>query len=691
MPVQIQAPNGEIVEFPDGTSDDVIVKAMRAAYGGPGQDLTPQSPEAQSLASDLSSMTQNPARAIDNQRYEQNRSRFQQLPEWAKPIVAATDVGNIIGDDLTFGFGDKAAAAARAAFTDKTYEEELAANRAGTQASRDRAGGAAYGADVAAALMMPRVGKAATATTAAKGVLPKAGRFVGGVVKGGAQGAGYGAVNALGHDQDIGEGATAGAAFGAAVPVIGGVLKGTGVMLKPFADAVRARTNPTGYANQKIADRLSASNLTVERAAQRAADQNITLADAGGDSTRDLLRTTTNIPGPARNSVNARLTMRQFGQGDRLKSAISQTFADPDGYLAAKEAIAAEAKRIAKPLYDRAYANPVHFSETLEGILNTPAGKAALQRAEQLAANEQVPFRQLFVNVADNGSATVRRVPDTRGWDYIKRAMDDIIDGQTDPITKKVTNEGRIITGLKNKMLGEIDRLNPDYKAARQAYAGQAQLDEALEAGRDVFKSSPEAFKRTVAGMTEAQKASARIGAAETLRAQIDAAGVTNNSVLRIFSKPQQIRNLKTLFETPEKFAEFRKMIWAEARKRGTYEAVKNNSSTVRQAADMAEAGGLQEGFDTMKTVASGRPVAAALQFVGSRLRMLGGMTPQVADEISKRLLSSSPEVRARITQELQQIEQSQISAQQKRQAVQSLVGRLAVIAGPTAVMQSGN
>lgn len=682
--IEVDLPDGSVAEFPDGTSPDVIKGALQKKFGSPQAaqepDMTLEGKDAKALASDLSSITQNPARALYDQR-----------PAWQKPLIAAQDVGNIIGDDLTFGFGDKIAAGIRAPFTDKTYEEELAANRAGTQAARDRAGSAAYGADVTAALLLPRVGRVPVAASAPTGLLARAGRIGSGIVKGGVQGAGYGAVNALGHDQDVGEGAATGAAFGAAVPIVGGVLSTVGAAFRPAADAIRARVNPGAYASQKIADRLASGGMSVERASQRAADQNITLADAGGDSTRGLLRTATNIPGPARDSVNARLTMRQFGQGDRLKSAISQTFADPDGYLAAKDAIAAEAKRVAAPLYERAYANPVHFSETLEGILNTPAGKAALSRAEQLAANEQVPFQQLFVNVADNGGATVRRVPDTRGWDYIKRAMDDIIDGQTDPITKKVTNEGRIITGLKNKMLGEIDRLNPDYKAARQAYAGQAQLDEALEAGRDVFKASPEAFKRTVAGMTEAQKASARIGAAETLRAQIDAAGVTNNAVLRIFSKPQQMRNLQTLFETPQKFAEFRKAIWAEARKRGTYDAVKGNSTTVRQAADMAESGGLQEGFNTAKTALTQGPVAATVQFVGSRLRMLGGLTPEVANQISKRLLASSPEVRNQIAKELQQIEQSRIASEQKRVAVQNLIGRISAFAGPAAVAQGSN
>lgn len=35
MPIRVQAPNGETVEFPDGTPDNVMADAMRRTYGGP--------------------------------------------------------------------------------------------------------------------------------------------------------------------------------------------------------------------------------------------------------------------------------------------------------------------------------------------------------------------------------------------------------------------------------------------------------------------------------------------------------------------------------------------------------------------------------------------------------------------------------------------------------------------------------
>jgi hypothetical protein len=48
MTVEIEGPDGSINEFPDGTPDDVIAKAMRAQYGGP--QAAPAAPAGPSLA-----------------------------------------------------------------------------------------------------------------------------------------------------------------------------------------------------------------------------------------------------------------------------------------------------------------------------------------------------------------------------------------------------------------------------------------------------------------------------------------------------------------------------------------------------------------------------------------------------------------------------------------------------------------
>lgn len=510
------------------------------------------------------------------------------------------------------------------------------------------------------------------------------------MLAGAGDGAAFGGAYGLGSGEGIADrlkqgagGAIAGGVIGGAVP---GLVAGTKAVTKPFTDAVRARVNPSGFASEKVAERLSASNMTPQTVARKMAiNPGSSVADLGGKSTRDLLRTAVNIPGPAKDRVAKQVAMRQFGQGDRLKSAVGRTFADPDGYLTAKDDLANAAKQIASPLYQKAYARPVHYSKELEDILETPAGKAALSKAQSLAANEQQPFQQAFIDI--NGVA--KRVPDTRGWDYIKRAMDDMIEGQTDAITKKVTNEGRILLGLKNRMLAEVDRYNPDYKAARAAFGGVAQIDEALEFGREALSMAPEAVRRRVAGMSATQKEAARIGAAEDMRKAIDAAGFTNNAVLKVFNSRQRVQNLRALFDNDRQFAEFRKTIFQEARKRQTYDAVKGNSTTASQLADMFEAGGTSQTVGTLATAATQGPVNATLQFVGSTLRRLGGLTPKVADEISKRLMTTDPQQLRTLVTELRRIEQMQVSAAQKSQLIQSLVSRVLTVPTVGAIAQT--
>lgn len=600
-------------------------------------------------------------------------------------------------DVASFGLADEIAALGNATVDAVTgnpgqYDRRLRQERI-TQEIRDQAdpiastvGRIAGGVGTASGLM--KSGVSLTGKLAADAGL---GAKVG---AGALEGAGYGGAYGFGSGEGIQDrladaagGAIVGAAIGGAVPVLAA---GTKAVTKPITDAISARINPSGYAGQKVAERLAASNTTPEiLAARMEANPGLSMADLGGKSTRDLLRTAVNIPGPAKDSVAKQVTLRQFGQGDRLKSVIGRTFADPDGYLSAKDDIAAQAKAVAAPLYERAYAQPVHYSESLESILQTSAGKKALSKAEELASNEQVPFKQLFVQIADDGTGTARRVPDMRGWDYIKRAMDDMIDGQTDSLTRKVSNEGRILVNLKNRMLSEIDAVNPDYKAARQAFGGIAKLDDAMEFGRQSARLSPEAVRRGVANMSVAEREAARVGRAEELRKAIDAAGWTNNAILRVMNSRQQMQGLKELFETQQQFSEFRKQVFNEARKRATYDAVKGNSTTASQLADMFEAGGLNEPAKVVASAVTQGPVTATLQYVGSALRRLGGLTPEVADQVAKRLMTTSPDRAKVFMNELLKIDASKASKEVKARMVQALIARVTTEETTRAVSQS--
>jgi hypothetical protein len=74
----------------------------------------------------------------------------------------------------------------------------------------------------------------------------------------------------------------------------------------------------------------------------------------------------------------------------------------------------------------------------------------------------------------------------TETLDYVKRGLDDIIEQNRNPITGKLDldESGRAVNGLKNRLLDEMDRLNPHYRSARQAYAGPAALNSAMRDGK---------------------------------------------------------------------------------------------------------------------------------------------------------------------------------------------------------------
>lgn len=588
-------------------------------------------------------------------------------------MSGAADTGGI-------GFADEAGAAVGSMLTGNSYGDtlkEMRDIRAGAQEQNPKSfmGGQVAGA--VAPFLLTRGAGSPLLTGVARPGASLGGRMAAGASAGAIQGGAYGVGSGEGLVDRLAQGvggAVMGGGIGGSVPLLATTVKS---VFKPAIDAVKARMNPAAFADKKVFERLAAGGATPDVVATKMArNPGAAVADTAGKSARDLLRTTVNVPGAARDRVATQVAIRQMGQGDRLREAVKTTLADPDGYLTAKDRIADTMKRISKPLYDRFEKSRVPINSRLLELINTPAGKAALRHAQQLSANERVQFTK---NMEITPS----------GWDYIKKALDDMVDGQTDSITKKVTNEGRVLVGLKNDLLAELDRINPYYKPAREAWGGIKQLDDALEFGRKALTMTGEQIKRATAKYNAGQKMSMRIGAAEALRKDIDRAGFTNNAVLNIMNSRQRYGALRSLFDNSSQFAEFRRTLLSEARKRKTYDAVRGNSTTAAQLADMAEAGGTNELATFGLHTATSGPVSATLNWVGSRLRRLGGLTPQVADQIARRLMTTNPAQAQALVAQLQKIEAAKLSAQQRATMIQSMISR--VLTAPAVSAASGS
>lgn len=483
----------------------------------------------------------------------------------------------------------------------------------------------------------------------------------------------YGFGSGEGIEDRLTEGATQaaiGTAIGGTLPLVASTAS---AITKPFRDAITGFTRPEAFASRKVVERLAADQKTPDQAAMlMARTPGMNLADVAGDSTRGLLRTAYNVPGKAQTKMRARLNIRQMQQGDRIKKAVRQTLADPDGYLYAKDEIENEAKTLAAPLFEEANSIAIPFSKNLEDALLTPAGRKALSIAHNIAENEQKPFRQMFIDIEGNG----RRVPDVRAWEYIRQAMDDMIQAEIDPITKRMTSAGRAIVGLQNRIFKEVRAANTPYDDALKIWSGSHKLDNALEAGREALKQSPEATKRMMSTMSEADKRMFRVGLANAIRDKVSGTSVMHNALFKFFSTSDNIANLRSAFNDPEQFKAFRQAMMAEANKRETYNAL-GNSTTTKQALDAAEAGGLQESTELLKDVASGSFIRGTLKYIGSHMKMLGGFTPEVADRVAQKLMTVDPAMVRKITTELAKIRGQQISADQKRQLTYRVIAPL--------------
>lgn len=512
-----------------------------------------------------------------------------------------------------------------------------------------------------------------------------------GAAEGAAYGAAYGAGNAEGGMSDrlagAAESAATGAAFGGALPI---ATAGIGAVGAPVVNAVRARMDPEGTAARKVAERLGAAGLDPEMAAARiekAANegQAMSLADVGGTNARNLLRTATNVPGPGQEKAASILARRQGAQGDRLKQAVEDLFADPNRYAETKDAIKETVKQAAKPLYEQAYKRPIEFTTGLQEIIDTPAGRAALRDAQRLAENAREPFKQFFVQMGDDpNNISITRVPDMRAWDWIKRALDDKIEANTirEPFrAPQMNNEARIINQLKQALVSELDAQNPVYAQARKVWSSGQEADQAIEVGRNVFDMGAKRFKQAMDAMSPQQRELARLGVAEKLRERIDNAGMTHNALLKFFSTREQYNSIRAAFPDDQSFAKFRTAMFNEARMRKTYQAVTGNSTTARQLADLNEAQSpagtaLMEAGLGAATGGTAGMMTSLINTMRGGLSRLGGFTPDVAAKTVDILLSRNPEAVRSIVQRLQDIEASALRADERKTAIRQLVTR---------------
>lgn len=344
-----------------------------------------------------------------------------------------------------------------------------------------------------------------------------AGRIAAGAASGAAIGGGDAAIKG----ENPAAGAVTGLVAGAAGPAIGKVVGAGYQALRGGAPEIAESASP------QVARALKSDNLDAASAQAKLAElgPDATLADIG-PNLRSQTEALAATPGPAQKIVVDAMKDRAAGAGDRISAALDQHLGPEVNPTELAEQIVARRKAQAAPLYDAAYKTPISTNDDIEGVLGTPIGKIALQKAAMLAKSEpdvplgmfgpkpskaaSMPAKMSAAEYQDWLSANAAGQPaersvDVRGLDLTKRALDDMHDQAQ---RSGANNRARVINGLRTKLTGAIDQQAPIYPQARDVFSTESGIKDALENGRNLFSKamSPDELGASLRGMTAAER-----------------------------------------------------------------------------------------------------------------------------------------------------------------------------------------
>lgn len=630
--------DGTRLEFPDGTSDEVIQSTVKRV-------LSERMPAA-------------PPKGLDRQ--PDLKAQGAQLPTAARGFINAAQ-------GPLFGFADELGAGVAAgidrvtgrnpgmSFGDLYGRYRDVARGASEQYQRDNPIVAPVG-QVAASLPLFGV------TKAFEQMLPAAGRM--GVVRNAAMtGGAMGALGGAGNAEtlaDVPADAGMGAATGA---IISGGVSGVGQSAGAMAQNVVARGansrivqdrlrdggvggaaaravfgNADDLARSRVATALTRDNSGTGQAAARLRKlgPEATLADAGGKNTRDLLDTMAIMPGRTGDRVETMIRGRQVGRPGRMVEGA----AGLAGGRQLPEELAALTRQQADnatPLYNAIRDIPVAADDRLQRILRRPVIQDAIAQARVAAANADEVLPDIRAGEAVSMAT----------WDRIKRGLDDVIglkkrgvDAGTANNAAKSTLSDAVRT--KQELLGVLDDLVPDYKRARDAFSGPAALKDAMEEGRSLFATKPMDLRAMLDGMTVSERDAFRVGAMQALREKVGTeSGQT--AVLKFWKEPATRERLQAVFPNTRTYRQFEAALLGEGQLKLLEQVGRGAQTAPRQARMDDEAAAFLGGaVDAGAALKTGNPAS-----VLSAVRNLYGrsvMPEPVRDRIGDMLLQRGPQ-----------------------------------------------
>ena len=410
---------------------------------------------------------------------------------------------------LSAEFSDEAEAAARAPFSDKSYDELLREIRASRERFARQEPLIATGLNVAGGIGSMFIPGAAALGRGAQ-ALSGIGRLASPLMRTAATGALAGGLSGFGAGEGgFGERLTSagtGAALGAG---LGATARGLGALGRYGAETRRALretgdVDAEARAAEVLYDRLAASgvsprDLGARLGAERAAGVPTLLAT----STPEFGRVSENVlreVSENRPILAERLTEQQINAPSRARAAVEAAVPTPD-YFAAANQVQDTLRQNANTAYDAAYAAaPEIRDQRLRQVLSNPRIQSAYQDALRMSEDEMAAaalrgedpskfaMKKFMDPVIDERTNELSglvmsntTVPDLRSLDTVKKALDARISALY------ASGQGGTATSLRelrNAFVNRLDQVGPpEYRAARAQFKGDIEIKQALEEG----------------------------------------------------------------------------------------------------------------------------------------------------------------------------------------------------------------
>lgn len=372
-----------------------------------------------------------------------------------------------------------------------------------------------------------------------------------GALEGGIAGAGAADENKV---TGAATGAALGGVMGGAVPALGyAARKGGGYIARKVAPVYRRLTEqPQTTAQRVLTDAMRSEGITPAMLKSRARQmgQDATLVDIGGSKAVGLGQGVIDADTTGDALALARRTYgkRAAGQTARLERGINKATGNKRRFLSVLDEINDRQRQASSAAYDAAFNSPSFnpVDKDLIDLINRPGIKRQLGKALDDAVNEgrSVPALEKIVMQGDNVKIGKELMPDMQGWDAIKRRLDKAVTSAyrtSDPGASS-------LKVLRNKLRDVLDDVNPEYKAARNIYAGDAALKDALSEGESFLTRKTREVRAVIRDLSESEKEAYLTGAVEAIKEKMGRARAGEMGSFRFLETGNAKEKLRMLF-----------------------------------------------------------------------------------------------------------------------------------------------